>query len=641
MLASCGEPLKLERRTIRTSHQTPTSTLKTTYGFIAFLLSAFLSASVIGADWKPAPGPLMTRWAKDVSPENAHGEYPRPQMARKEWKSLNGLWDYAIRPRGEKRPSQFDGKILVPFPVESALSGVMKRVGPENHLWYRRVVTVPKEWHDKRVLLHFEAVDWEATVSIDGLMIATHRGGYSPFTFDVTEFLPPGSTHVLTVDVWDPSDAGTQPCGKQHNKPEEIWYTPSTGIWQTVWLEPVAPTYVRRLRLEPDVAARTVTVDVNIAGPTDDCTVLAGVLSGVDEKGAKRTIAAGSGLPGKPFSLVIPQEEFQLWTPDSPHLYAINISLAKRGGSEPIDTVVSYFAMRSIGVAKGPDKTARIVLNGKPVFMIGPLDQGFWPDGLYTAPTDEALKFDLEVTKKLGFNLIRKHVKVEPARWYYWCDRLGLIVWQDMPSGDRPAKWPSPHAEIKRSAESTADYERELKEIIDSRRQFPCIVAWVPFNEGWGQFDTVRISNMVKAIDPTRLVNPASGGNDFPVGDMHDVHYYPGPAAPPAEAARAAVLGEYGGLGLPLPGHLWINDKKNWGYRKYKTRDELTAAYVELARKLRPLIESRLSAAVYTQTTDVETEVNGLMTYDRELIKMDVDQVRKANLRLCEPLPAR
>jgi len=587
----------------------------------------------------------MTRWAKEVSPENAHGEYPRPQMAREEWKNLNGLWDYAIRPRVNAEPGNFDGKILVPFPVESALSGVMQRVSPEQRVWYQRAVTVPKEWSGNRVLLHFEAVDWEATVSIDGRTIGTHRGGYSPFTFDVTDSLPPGSTHQLTVAVWDPSDAGTQPCGKQHNKPEEIWYTPSTGIWQTVWLEFVPQTYVQDVRLQHDVAKHQVTIETTVAGPTKDCHISATVSFRRD--GTKSHIVGkGSARPGAPITIDIPPADVRLWSPDSPFLYDVAVWIkkdrpAEQKAGDHDDRVACYFAMRSIGVAQGSDKTARIVLNGKPVFMIGPLDQGFWPDGLYTAPTDEALKFDLEVTKKLGFNLIRKHVKVEPARWYYWCDRLGLIVWQDMPSGDRPAKWPSPHAEIKRSAESTADYERELKEIIDSRRQFPCIVAWVPFNEGWGQFDTVRISKMVKDIDPTRLVNPASGGNDFPVGDMHDVHYYPGPAAPPAEAARSAVLGEYGGLGLPLSGHLWVNDKRNWGYRKYKTRDELTAAYVELARKLRPLIESRLSAAVYTQTTDVETEVNGLMTYDRELIKMDVDQVRKANLRLCEPLPAR
>jgi len=608
----------------------PLSTFSTPFLFPLLCVGAF------AADWKPAAGPLATRWAKDVSPEKAHSEYPRPQMVRETWQNLNGLWDYAIRPRGDAEPGRFDGTILVPFPAESALSGVMKRVGPDKQLWYHRAVSVPEAWRGKRILLHFEAVDWEASVSIDGRTIGMHRGGYSPFTFDVTDALVPGKAHDLVVVVWDPSDAGTQPCGKQHNKPQGIWYTPSTGIWQTVWLEPVPQSYVRDVRLEPDVAGHKVTVDAEIVGPTDGCTVAAEII--VDEQGVnptRRTITSASGVAGKPFTIVIPPSDVKLWSPGSPFLYDIAIRVAKEAGSQTSDQVKSYFAMRSIGIGPGPDKTTRIVLNGKPVFLIGPLDQGFWPDGLYTAPTDEALRSDLEVTKKLGFNLVRKHVKVEPARWYYWCDRLGLVVFQDMPSGDMHARENSrKRPEITRSAESAKEFDVELKEMIDSRRHFSCIVAWVPFNEGWGQFDTVRISRWIKEYDPSRIVIPASGWNDFPVGDIHDIHSYPGPAAPQAESGRAAVLGEFGGLGLPIPGHLWINDKKNWGYRKFESRDALTAAYLALTAKLRPLVESRLSAAVYTQTTDVETEVNGLMTYDRELIKMDADKVQQANREL-------
>jgi hypothetical protein len=356
----------------------------------------------------------------------------------------------------------------------------------------------------------------------------------------------------------------------------------------------------------------------------------------------RHMVGGGRAAPGTPITITIPPADVRLWSPDSPLLYNVDVRVsldpAVKGGTGKIeDRVASYFALRSIGVAQGSDKKTRIVLNGKPVFLIGPLDQGFWPDGLYTAPTDEALRSDLEVTKKLGFNLVRKHVKVEPARWYYWCDRLGLVVFQDMPSGDLHARENSKkRPEITRSAQSATEYDAELKEMIDSRRQFPCIVAWVPFNEGWGQFDTVRISRWIKEHDPSRLVIPASGWNDFPAGDIHDIHSYPGPAAPPAESGRAAVLGEFGGLGLPIPGHLWINDKKNWGYRKFESRDALTAAYLALAVKLRPLVESRLSAAVYTQTTDVETEVNGLMTYDRELIKMDAEKVRQANRELID-----
>jgi beta-galactosidase/beta-glucuronidase len=591
---------------------------------------AVFSVTATAADWKPAAGPLATRWAKDVAPDKAHPEYPRPQLVRKDWQSLNGLWEYAITPRDAAQPEHFEGQILVPFPVESALSGVMKRVGPEKRLWYRREVAPPATWNGKRILLHFEAVDWEATVSIDGRTIGTHRGGYAPFTFDVTDALTLGKPHSLVLSVWDPSDAGTQPCGKQHNKPEGIYYTPSTGIWQTVWLEPVAPTRVEAVECVTDIGSRTVSIKPVLAGPTENIQVSAEITGDV---GAGKVF----GEPNQPLRVPIMGDAVKLWSPDSPFLYQIAVQVAKGGSQDaaPLDRVESYFAARTISVAPGPDKKVRIQLNGKPVFLLGPLDQGFWPDGLYTAPTDEALKSDIEVTKQLGFNFIRKHVKVEPARWYYWCDRLGVAVFQDMPSGDQHApELSKKKPEIKRTTESTSDFDAELKAMIDSRRQFPCIVGWVPFNEGWGQFDTVRIAKWIKSYDPTRLVDPASGWNDFPVGDMHDIHDYPGPSAPKAEAKRAAVLGEFGGLGLPIPGHLWVDTKKNWGYRRFTSRDALTEAYLKLAAKLRPLVSSHLSAAVYTQTTDCETEVNGLMTYDRELIKMDVEKIHAANTGL-------
>jgi beta-galactosidase/beta-glucuronidase len=591
---------------------------------------ALLCVTATAADWKPAAGPLTTRWAKDVSPDKSHPDYPRPQLVRKEWQNLNGLWEYAIGPKDGAKPERFEGQILVPFPVESALSGVMKRVGPNKRLWYRRQVSAPGSWNGKRILLHFEAVDWEATVSIDGRTIGTHRGGYAPFAFDVTETLTLGTAHTLVVSVWDPSDDGTQPCGKQHNKPEGIYYTPSTGIWQTVWLEPVAPTHVQEIEFATDIASRIVTIKPKLAGPTNDIKVSAEITG---DSGAGKTF----GEPNQSLKLPLMGEAVKLWSPDAPFLYQVAIEITKSDAQEaaPLDRVESYFAARTIGIAQGSDKKVRIHLNGKPAFLIGPLDQGFWPDGLYTAPTDEALKSDIEVTKQLGFNFIRKHVKVEPARWYYWCDRLGVVVFQDMPSGDRHApELSKKRPEIKRSSTSTSDFDAELKAMIDSRRQFPCIVAWVPFNEGWGQFDTVRIAKWIKSYDPSRLVDPASGWNDFPVGDMHDIHDYPGPSAPPAEAKRASVLGEFGGLGLPIPGHLWVDTKKNWGYRRFTSRDALTEAYLKLAAKLQPLVKSHLSAAVYTQTTDCETEVNGLMTYDRELIKMDVEKIRAANAGL-------
>jgi beta-galactosidase/beta-glucuronidase len=602
------------------------------------LCTAASASAIRAADWRPADGPLKTRWAKDVSPDHAHPEYPRPQMRRNEWQNLNGLWDYAIRPRDEGPPKSFDGKILVPFPIESALSGVMKRAGPEKTIWYHRRVSVPDAWRGKGVLLNFEAVDWEANVWIDGEKLGTHRGGYTPFNFDATSKLEPGTTHDLLVSAWDPSDAGTQPCGKQHNDPEGIWYTPSSGIWQTVWMEPVDALRLTNVRLDWDARSSKVSLIADwkysglLAGPIG-ATIAVDLYLGTARSGESRTkIASATGFGGKPISLPIPPKDVRLWSPDSPVLYDAEIRLLGPI-NQVVDEVESYCALRTVTVSHGPDdRVARIHLNGKPVFLIGPLDQGFWPDGLYTAPTDDALRNDLEVTKKLGFNLIRKHVKVEPARWYYWCDRLGIAVFQDMPSGDLHARENSrQRREITRSAESAREFDAELKTMIDARRVFPCIIAWVPFNEGWGQFDTIRIGRWIKEYDPHRLVDAASGWNDFPVGDVHDVHDYPGPGAPAPEPDRAAVLGEFGGLGLPLPGHLWVNNQKNWGYVKFKSRDELTAAYLRLTEKLRPLVESRLSAAVYTQTTDVETEVNGLMTYDRELIKMDVDKVRQAN----------
>jgi hypothetical protein len=629
---------------------------------LAFLSLIVPTRPVAAADWKPAAGPLFTRWAKEVSPANVHREYPRPQLVRPAWENLNGLWDYAIRPKSEDRPSTYDGKILVPFPVESALSGVMKRVGPADRLWYHRVINVPAYPTGHRLLLHFEAVDWEATVYVDGKEAGIHRGGYTPFSLDITELAPPGHTHDVVVGVWDPSDAGSQPRGKQQIDPHGIWYTPSTGIWQTAWLEPVPKMHIQDLYFQSGGAPNAVLLTVTAADALPSTHVHVDIYDRpTDAPGPKSRILWADGSVGMPLVITIPSDSTGYWTPETPQLYGAMVSLQTVDGKQVIDQAAGYFALRTIDAIAAPgEKTARIRLNGKPVFLIGTLDQGFWPDGLYTAPTDEALRSDLETTKKLGFNLVRKHVKVEPARWYYWCDRLGLLVFQDMPSGDKSAPEIHPKksdpkksdaekadaeksyatkAEITRTPESAKQFEAEFTELIASRRQFPSIIGWVAFNEGWGQSDTVAVVRAIKDRDPRRLVTPASGWNDFPVGDIHDIHRYPGPAAPPASAERAGVLGEFGGLGLPVPGHLWMASDKNWGYKRYNTREELTAAYLKLAAKLGPLVESGLSAAIYTQTTDVETEVNGLMTYDREVIKMDPEQIRQANTNLIQ-LPA-
>jgi len=596
------------------------------------------SADLRADEWQPAAGPLASRWAQDVSPANVHPEYPRPQMERATWLNLNGLWDYAIAPVNLERPACFDGQILVPFPVESALSGVLRNVGPGNRLWYRRSVNLPGSWTGKRVLLHFAAVDWEATIFVNGREVGLHRGGYDPFCFDITEALEPRGEQEIVLSVWDPIDAGFQPRGKQVAKPRGIWYTPTTGIWGTAWLEPVSENHITGLRMVPDVDARRLDLVVQARTPQGSgghpdqgrATHALRVRAVASVKGNE--VARAEGHPGDVLRLAIAPP--RLWSPADPFLYDLEVTLLR--GETAVDRVSSYFGLRKICLAKDANGVLRLFLNNKPLFQYGPLDQGFWPDGLYTAPTDEALRYDIEVTKRLGFNMARKHVKIERDRWYYWCDRLGLLVWQDMPSGDGYIGGRDP--DLKRTAQSARQFDLEYKRNIDALVNHPCIVMWVPFNEGWGQFDTERIASWTKSYDPTRLVNSASGWTDRGVGDVHDIHSYPGPAAPPNEPLRAAVLGEFGGLGLPLEGHTW-QDERNWGYRSFEDRESLSAAYVSLLRNLEPLIGEGLAAAVYTQTTDVEIEVNGLMTYDRAVIKIDPVAARGAALRLYAPPP--
>jgi beta-galactosidase/beta-glucuronidase len=595
-------------------------------GLIVFLL---LIGSVCSkettkpeADWQPVAGKIMTKWAKDVSADRAHPEYPRPQMKREDWMNLNGMWDYAIRPEEEKAPGQYDGFMLVPFPVESALSGVKKPVAKENRLWYRRTFTVPKVWSKKRVLLNFEAVDWETTVWVNGRQMGTHRGGYDPFSFDITDALHKRGKQEVVLSVWDPINEGTQPRGKQVRNPRGIWYTSVTGIWGTVWLEPVEQIRIESMRIVTDIDTGEVHVTVQCPDKALGYQV---ELTAYEEESPE---IEAKGMVGQKITLFM--QDPRLWSPDSPTLYDLKVVL-KDSQNREIDHVDSYFGMRKISVEKNENGINRLFLNDQTQFMIGPLDQGWWPDGLYTAPTDEALRYDLEVTKKLGMNMLRKHVKIEPRRFYYWCDKLGLLVWQDMPNGDSHIG--KEGKDIERSPESAGQFEVEIYRMIDSLANHPSIVMWVPYNEGWGQYDTARIVDWIKQLDPTRLVDNASGWADRGVGDVHDLHAYPGPDAPANEADRAAVLGEFGGLGLPVKDHTW-QDEKNWGYRSFENAEDLTQAYLELIQKLQVLVENGLSAAVYTQTTDVEIEVNGLMTYDRAIIKMNPEQIAKANRAL-------
>ena len=595
------------------------------------MLLALALCSSTFAQWKPAGNKIKTSWGEQLDPKNVLPEYPRPIMERNDWKNLNGLWKYAITKKGDPTPAAYQGDILVPFAVESSLSGVGKMINEKEELWYQRTFDVPSAWRGKQILLHFGAVDWKAEVWVNDVKVGEHTGGFTPFYFDITSVLNKGNND-LVVKVWDPSDRGEQPRGKQIANPHGIWYTPVTGIWQTVWLEPVATQYITNLKTTPDIDNNSVKVEV-AANTTSADKVEVKVFDG------KNLVAKGAALNGVPVELAMPANA-KLWSPDSPFLYNMEVTLYKDG--KAIDQVKSYTAMRKYSIRKGQNGITRLQLNNKDYFQFGPLDQGWWPDGLYTAPTDEALVYDLKKTKDFGYNMVRKHVKVEPARWYTHCDQLGLIVWQDMPNGGPSPQWQARNyfngTEVIRSAASEANYRKEWKEIIDCLYSYPSIAVWVPFNEAWGQFKTPEIVAWTKEYDPSRLVNPASGGNHYTCGDILDLHHYPGPNMFLYDPRRATVLGEYGGIGLVVEGNTWVNDKKNWGYVKFNTSDEVTNEYIKYGKHLLELIRKGFSAAVYTQTTDVEGEINGLMTYDRKVIKMNEAKVREINQQICNSL---
>jgi len=567
---------------------------------------AWARADETGA-WHPGKAPLMTRWAAEVGPTNALPEYPRPQLVRVDWLNLNGLWDYAITPDSADKPPPFAGKILVPFPVESALSGVMTNFDERSKLWYHRNITAPPSWRARRVRLHFGAVDWHCQVWVNGRAIGQHQGGYDAFTFDITDALRWNGGEEILVSVTDPTE-GDQPRGKQSRKPEGIFYTSNSGIWQTVWLEPVAELCIDRLKTTPDVAAKSLRLWAAVDSFSDTLRVKA--VASADGK----VVASVTGLANAEIILSLPNPH--LWSPDDPFLYDLAVTL--QDGDKIVDSVSSYFGMRKIALRKDEQGFTRMALNDRSVFEIGTLDQGFWPEGIYTAPTDAALRSDIEFLKKCGFNLTRKHVKVEPDRWYYWCDKLGLLVWQDMPSGNNA------------TADGRRDFENELLRMVNGLQNHPCIVVWVLFNEGWGQYDAEPLSTWLKELDPSRLVDDASGWTDMHAGDLIDMHSYPGPDAPVSEPHRAAVLGEFGGLGLAVPGHSWST--LAWGYVKLPDGKELASRYAQTLKHVWRLHALRgLSAAVYTQTTDVETECNGLQTYDRAAAKIDPAVVLAAN----------
>ncbi|WP_192347557.1 glycoside hydrolase family 2 protein [Algoriphagus sp. Y33] len=605
--------------------------MKKTLIFVVCLLFAQQIATAQTDKYKPVEGKIMTEWATQVTPENVHQEYPRPQMTRENWVNLNGLWDYAIKPKGQAIPTSFDGEILVPFAVESALSGVGKTVGKDNELWYNTTFATPKKSSKDKVLLHFGASDWETEVFVNGKSVGKHQGGYDPFEFDITDHLKSGKSQALQVRVWDPSDEGPQPRGKQINNPHGIWYTPVTGIWQTVWLETVPAAYISKLRNASDIQSKQLLVTPEVAGAAEGQQVK--VTAWKD--GAMLT--GQTVKPSETAKLTI--KDAQLWEPGNPVLYDLKVELVE--GKKVVDAVESYAALREISMAPDANGIQRMMLNGKFLFQYGSLDQGWFPDGLYTAPSHEAMVFDIQKTQDMGFNMIRKHVKVEPATWYHACDKMGMLVWQDMPSGDMGNGWEMKLAVLgeqtdrDRTPESEAIFREEWKEIMDDFYNFPSIVVWVPFNEAWGQFKTKEITEWTKEHDPSRLVNSASGGN-FEMegtkiaGDIIDLHNYPDAKMPDPKIYgkdNILVLGEFGGLGLPVDGHVW-QQKDNWGYQSFKNQDELYNRYSQLITRLGELVEAGLSAAVYTQTTDVEVETNGLMTYDRKVIKFDVSKMK-------------
>lgn len=563
---------------------------------------------------------MDTPWTDQVDEEKPWNLYPRPQMKRANWTNLNGLWEYAIRPMESGMPKTYDGDILVPFPVESELSQVKKLVNEEEYLWYRTTFDAGALTADQVLQLNFGAVDWEAIVYINGKVAGGHKGGFTPFSLDITPYLKKGPQE-LVVRVWDPTDKGTQARGKQVQQPQGIWYTPVTGIWQTVWLEKLSADHLQLIKTTPNIDNETLRVQLETSSLSTALRLHTKVLANGKEIVTKtQQLSLGQQMAGLEFEI----PDMRLWGPEDPYLYDLEFTLINAEG-ELVDKVESYFGMRKISLGKDHNGYTSILLNNEAYFQFGLLDQGWWPDGLYTAPTEEAMLYDVEMTRAMGFNMLRKHVKVEPARFYYHCDRMGMLVWQDMPNGNyfqdlRIEAWEEQDAE--RSYDSSLQFETELREMMDYFHNFPSIVVWVPFNEGWGQYDTERVTQWVTAYDPSRIVDSPSGWSDRGVGDLVDIHIYPGPGMEPVEEHRASVIGEFGGLGLTVEDHMWW-DKKNWGYLTFKEPELFEARFKELVEDLIGLKSFGLSAAIYTQTTDVEGEVNGLITYDREILKVD------------------
>lgn len=590
-----------------------------------------LAVSVMA--WSVKGEKIKTEWSGKVTPENVWQEYPRPQLKRSGWNNLNGLWKYSVTDKStQKSAVSYQEEILVPFAIESALSGVNKTFTANDKLWYKRDFTLNARTKGQKTILHFGAVDFECTVWVNDRLVGTHKGGNNSFSFDISQSLKSGSKQTIEVSVTDPTDTESITRGKQQMNQAGIWYTPVSGIWQTVWVETVNSTHINKVLPQADVAQSAVDLGFDIANLKGSETISIKVVDG------SRVLVEVKQKADKNIRVKVP--ELQSWTPASPKLYGLEIELKNK--EVVLDKVSSYFAMREVAVNKDGAGYNRVFLNNTPIFQYGTLDQGWWPDGLLTPPSAEAMLWDMVQLKNMGFNTIRKHIKVEPALYYYYADSLGLMIWQDMPSGFATARKKEEHiaptaTEDWKAPESiVTQWKSEINEMIDNLRFFPSITTWVVFNEGWGQHNTKEMVDMVIMKDKSRIVNGVSGWTDRNVGHMYDAHNYPltSIVKPVNNNDRVSVLGEFGGLGLPVKDHLWNPEMRNWGYKNIDQAVDLMSDYSKLVYDLESLVAQGAAAAIYTQTTDVEGEVNGLITYDRKITKIPVSYLHQIHSRL-------